>query len=138
MIVKAAFIGSMGVDFIEAGRALDLVIAEKVMGEVVGADRDPFDGVVAAYSTDWRAAGRVVERFTGAQKAIGHDGGADLLDEWQFRLQWNHHWMWDAQFDHRVDRNSVGSDITEFFAQAPTAPHAICLAALKAVGASID
>lgn len=127
----------------KAGRDLDALIAEKVMGwpknsVVWYIDDKPFRISDFSPSTQIADAWLVVEKFAGAEKSIGESGGVELLDRWQIQLQWDHNWMWDATLSHLVGTNSVSEDVTEFFAQAPAAPLAICLSALKAVGVNID
>lgn len=103
---------------LKPGRELDALIAEKVMGwkppEFIDGvslerrwknDRGEFDSL-PRYSTDIAAAWEVVEKIG---LIIGKNGP-----------------VWDAQ---------DLWDLPVYFASADTAPHAICLAALKAVGA---
>lgn len=122
----------------KAGRALDALVAENVMGWVMARRTD--DGTwadwgsapnkppkenslawmcaVPHYSTDITAAWTVIERLI-AQKLwtqftlIEHEG------------QWK---VWDYHFGPEEDKYQ------DYLAAAPTAPLAICLAALQAVG----
>lgn len=95
-------------------RELDALIAEKVMGW------DAFDvgcANIPHYSTDITAAWDVVERFAQERKL-------------HFTLSKTTIGVWRCTLDPEEDRDfSMG-----FMADAPTAPHAITLAALKAVG----
>jgi hypothetical protein len=117
-------------DFMEAGRELDQLIATKVMKHTVfsispivliglqeanenGATRD-----LAHYSTDISAAWEVVEKF---QKEAWKVTVSNLGDRSKFEND-------DYIFDRWICR--VGTNR----AKADTAPLAICLAALKAVG----
>lgn len=131
-----------------AGRDLDALVAEKVMGypafawqavpilaEHVYQDFDTaspclvcgrFDGsafCLPHYSTDIAAAWEVVERlkvepFKGRELVLEIYVSAEVPDETEVSVQW---------FD---DDQGYGP----FYLLAKTAPHAICLAALKAVG----
>ncbi len=123
----------------EAGRELDAVVAAKVMGlqvyqateddmiftlerEFVQAGDYCYDvehhmtRLVPAYSTSIEAAWQVVERMI-EQKYTYYVGGFGTEHEADF-------WMWN-------------DDVGKCVAIAPTAPHAICLAALAAVGADV-
>jgi len=123
---------------VKPGRELDALVAEKVFGAVVSWDKyaggnhphSPsintpecpscgYDGhwdhdAVPNYSTDISAAWQVVDRLTEvfADMELTVDKG-----------------MWECLFD---TREIVPE---HFLAGADTAPHAICLAALKAVEA---
>lgn len=99
----------------KAGRELDALIAEKVMGwtydEVLGWNSP--DGKLTgqpcprAYSTDIAAAWAVVVKFTGVARVEFHQA-----EGWWIEL---------------------GNGYDSASATAPTAPLAICLAALKTV-----
>lgn len=110
-----------------AGRELDALIAEKVMGLQVDAlgyvvtQRGKVEGELPFYSTDIAAAWEVVER-TGLQIEIQSPGAPCNGDEYE-----NDSDNW------RVECRLKSSDRSSF-AEATTAPLAICLAALKAVG----
>jgi hypothetical protein len=129
---------------VKAGRMLDALVAEKVMSKVIhpdlrdavcygggppmviaGPDPEAFPkselncqwGDVPRYSTDIAAAWEVVDAITCVQFAVewccdGHG--------------------WDARF---AIWNSVKEDVEVCKGWGDSAPHAICLAALKAVGA---
>jgi hypothetical protein len=101
----------------KAGRELDALVAEKVMGlpPVYGPTGIKWDGPIPAYSTDIAAAWEVVERIKGSQP------------ESTFSIEWiGTQWRVDFVYQN-YDWYNEGD-------QADTAPHAICLAALKAVG----
>ena len=101
------------------GRELDALVAEKVMGGRRMRTTDAryywnglnTNGELPAYSTDIAAAWTVVERLGDKFNFIGK-----CADGWNAVLFY--------------DGNSHGEI-------APSAPHAICLAALKAVGVEI-
>lgn len=106
---------------LKPGRELDALVAEKVMGE----DLSPLGTlhgreipyVPPHYSTDIAAAWQVMEHIT-AQKRDDF-GWFDLRfvnDRWKATF------ITGAYYEARDH------------IEAPTAPHAICLAALKAVG----
>lgn len=106
----------------KAGRELDALIAEKVMGGKIGAGfymKWPGENGwkrIANYSTDIVAAWEVVEKL----KSPFH------FDLWRapYRAK---EISWSCSFSKSIDaRDIVRGD-------AETAPHAICLAALKAV-----
>jgi hypothetical protein len=108
----------------QAGRELDALIAEKVMGYVpprpgtVGYDmKDLPRNRVPHYSTDIAAAWQVVEKLNLLSKM--KDGCLYFdpsLNKWVIS-EW-----------------SGGREFAEGSVEADTAPHAICLAALKAIG----
>jgi len=115
-----------------AGRELDALVAEKVMGWCVGSDGEEVfyddkrgwvckphckpiisQGIVAYYSTSISAAWEVVEK-------LAVSGKCSFAIE-RFR---NKPYSWQVEF-------GLGVGWTVY---ADTAPLAICLAALKAVG----
>ena len=121
-----------------AGRELDALVAEKVMGQVPCDAWRPFTALPpqwmkdkgecghaacfpaqmgpAAYSTDIAAAWEVVEKITAPGRLTG---GA-----------WRHlNGKYDAVFSEQL-----GGGVFAMSDEAPTAPLAICHAALKAVG----
>lgn len=98
-----------------AGRELDALIAEKVMGWYLDSTKEYHRkhihslghnalAPVPNFSTDIAAAWEVVEKFQGSFKVFKPFGG-----------------QWEVE-------------CTNGFSKADTAAHAICLAALKAVG----
>lgn len=113
------------------GRELDALVAEKMMGlEIANYTGETHEGirvirvnnpskVVLApkpYSTDIAAAWEVVEKM------------ASVANEWTFEFRYTNVAV-------RVtDNNLNGISVLEV---QDTAPHAICLAALKAVGVEI-
>lgn len=116
----------------EAGRALDRLVSEKVMGIPVAMTFGPDHPFIAAgtpgkvvvprYSTDIRAAWLVVEKIeqiSGCYVEIGWCNAAYGPEK--------HAWCFVAEY------GNEGRQIGEAFED--TAPHAICLASLRAVGA---
>jgi len=107
-----------------AGRELDALVAEKVFGY----ECDPFDygptcpvhGKGKNYSTDIAAAWQVVEKL---MPTIGHIYPAVDLETGELL-----HWCAVVETGD-TSRQGVTAD---------TAPRAICLAALKAVGEATD
>lgn len=99
----------------EAGRELDALIAEKVMGFPLEIIRGaPYPECPRHYSTDIAAAWEVVEKDDG----WGHD--------WRVKR-----WVSSSKpYSCTAERTADGQN---FYAEAETAPLAICLAALKAV-----
>jgi hypothetical protein len=108
-----------------AGRELDALVAEKVMGWKVRPDRYPVDATgqsqfrVPEYSTDIAAAWRVVEQM----RQVGwfvqiHDH----TTSWEVALG-RPEWVTSDLYQARVMPS----------ASSVTAPHAICLAALAAL-----
>ena len=105
----------------EAGRELDALVAEKVMGwkdvntawPSYGSPPESPDGwrEIPAFSTDIAAAWEVVEKLS----------GPNVVDD--FRLAY---WggCWRAEFQSMIFQ----------YCEAPTAPQAICLAALRVLG----
>ena len=106
------------IDKLEAGRKLDALVAEKVMGWISGnsatvtttGDVKWFE--TPAYSTSISAAWEVVEKFEDSEVFRNDDDNGPI--EWHCRLGY-----WKTGI--------LGHGI------APTAPLAICRAALKAV-----
>lgn len=130
----------MVLETLKAGPELDALIAERVMGLNVArllGQRPVYEssatckdvGViigqavfrpVKAYSTDISAAWEVVEMIT-------RDTPKDLRPSiFCLRQLGSHHPRWECTF--RWDRQAVGG----------SAAHAICLAALKALGIEVD
>ena len=96
------------------GRELDALVAEKVFGETIfkhKADWEPPE-----YSTDISAAWEVVNKLS---------GGFYFSIDGQWRSQLTGKISWRSRFKPSLDAPYISGD---------TAPHAICLAALKAVG----
>lgn len=110
-----------------AGRELDALVAEKVMGlapvewsgDCLVHGNQETGGIVPAYSTNIPAAWKVVEKLHGE-----HTFGLDWLgfegEEWRCVFNWGKDE--DRGFAHAV---------------AATAPLAICLAALQAAGVEV-
>lgn len=113
----------------DAGRALDAAVAEKVMGLSVSPayfeietghgpiywvlDADGIESdLVPAYSTSIDAAWQVIEKLADRDPMLAQRGYADGSVGWY-------------------------CDLEGIQAHARTAPHAICMAALKAVGVEI-
>jgi hypothetical protein len=117
------------------GRELDALVAEKVMGInplLFGSLVDykmPNGSIVTlpyeckSYSTDIAAAWEVVEKLTQFKFKLDQDGFSS----------WNAFFLEEQEQD---DGPAWHEDI-EYEGNADTAPHAICLAALKAVGVDI-
>lgn len=96
-------------------RALDRLVAEHVFGWT---DCDwPFD---TRFTESWEAAGQVVER----------------MRELEFGFQL-HRWNTEGM-RHPYEAEFYSDAFTEFVAEADTAPLAVCLAALKALGVSTE
>lgn len=117
------------VDAMEAGRELDVLIAERVMGKkVVDIEGESYAlppeietaYPVKAYSTDIEAAWQIVEYMKSQHDMVfalmnRHEGRGAIKD-------------WRADFYPFIsDRNRSG------YAYGETAPEAICRAALKAL-----
>lgn len=101
----------MSYDDMEAGRELDAMVVEKVMGVDItsGSHRVPF------YSTDIAAAWEVVEKLKSSSFYI----------EFYIEFYIN---RWQCHFCHETNG---GVNCRRSY--APTAPLAICRAALKAI-----
>lgn len=105
------------------GRELDALIAEKVMGWEDNMRGLMAYAIVPNYSTDIAAAWKVIEELRKDQKAL-------LISQayqgpyWEYlsKVEWN-----DSLKGYRFE-----------FATSISAPHAICLAALKAVGVNYE
>lgn len=96
------------------GRDMDALVAEKVMGyskEFSLRLTDPDKHFPTKYSTSIEAAWEVVEKL---------DLPFELNSD-------DEHTLWNARFN--LDRGN--------WSQASTAPHAICLAALKSLGVEV-
>lgn len=112
---------------LKPGRELDALIAEKVMGWKFNPGKvwirpggpAPFEDVYKTqppeYSTDISAAWEVVKKLKHLHPQISY---CDTTCQWTLRF------------------NNINKEISEFsdIDGDSTAPHAICLAALKAVG----
>lgn len=122
-----------------AGRELDALVAEKVMGwtkatlhdEVSGPEQYWCSGKVAHVLVDsWTPsafihyAWKVVEKLAkdGKHLALQAPGSTDMNECYRTFPKWT------ADFEFRLDSE----------AEADTAPLAICLAALKAVGVEVE
>jgi len=123
----------------EAGKQLDALVAEKIFGYKVFR-RDYVDGarfffedtdgaptyLYMNYSTDIAAAWEVVEKLREL------NNGSVL----EFRLTWSGKEYGIPGFVFRIWESDLPHvDLLPF--EAKTAPHAICLAALKAVGVNL-
>lgn len=112
----------------QPGRELDVLVAEKVMGDVnedgswYSADGSRFthrDGGPRPYSIDWGDAGRVVEKIKSTSPHTWHIEYDPESNQWTagfvsyFPMEWQE------------------------YSEASTAPYAICLAALRAVGVEV-
>lgn len=109
---------------IEPGRELDALVAEKVMGFRVDqykyvVDTGKITTTLPCYSENISAAWEVVEKITYPD---GRLTAAFQLSRWS---------LYTAIFCFE----KTGGGQFNFEGVAPTAPRAICLAALKAVGA---
>lgn len=108
-------------DELKPGRELDALVAEKVMGV-----KDPqmfpnFGAAVPRYSTDIASAWLVVEKMReNIKDVLTLAGPSDETPKW---------WAtFDKKWHGRASQNLFEWE------SGDTAPHAICLAALKAVG----
>ncbi len=113
------------------GRTLDALVAEKVMGFYVHRGEDGPDGYVS-YNTEYKS------RFLLDQYSTEITAAWEVLEVlrsqgWSFsvsspyKLAGGDQHAWRCTLDHKAD--------TDYEVEADSAPHAICLAALKACGA---
>lgn len=117
----------------EAGRTLDKIVHEKVMGEALIAtalhdhpwlaDGTLLNVTVPHYSTNIGAAWQLVEQLTQPGREP---------QELYFKM--THAWGDDYGTWAYFDWKGTSDGHPLYGANAPTVPHAICLAALKAVG----
>lgn len=113
------------------GRELDALVAEKVMGLKV------IDGLWVRPGTAWHPAHGQFDMNTQTHLLRY---STDIAAAWEVLEQSG---LLDLYFLYkRGDQWAIGetngvNDATTPLAEAPTAPHAICLAALKAVGDKI-
>jgi hypothetical protein len=123
---------------VNPGRELDQLIAEKVMGLRVFSQGKSHDGPVYSpdrmfgeepipqYSTDIKAAWEVVEEVT--KKLNWNCGDREkylpVIHRSRITIESNWRCGWTDSY----------LDCSEFEAESESVPHAICLAALKAVG----
>lgn len=121
---------------IEPGRELDVLVAEKVMGwrahTIWGTDYEVGSGepvrricYAPYYSTDIAAAWDVVQKMReDRRKVLVHweNGQTSAYNE-EF---------WEVEISGPLRLDAA------FRAHADTAPHAICIAALRAVGVEVD
>ena len=127
------------VDMMEAGRGLDALVAEKVMGAQVS-DNDPLrgkgqpycywpdgrQGPPPRYSTDIAAAFEIVEKLRESDHWCCLDLHSNYSYAWEFILR--------VDEDHDPEAPHGGRKVSAR-GIAETAPLAICKAALKAVAA---
>jgi hypothetical protein len=119
------------------GRELDAIIAEKVMGEpdiikvtsdYVGAE---LNWPVPQYSTSIAAAWEVVEALQKRFQRTINPATDGFLIQWHIEQNLNKDLSSDYYVRFEFESNKYESEI----ARASSLPHAICLAALKAVDA---
>lgn len=107
------------------GRELDALVAEKVLGYEI--TPGGYTGYLPSFSTDIAAAWEVVEKLRAMNSTLElYSPGALVNDEMGI-----HAVEWQATFKSWEEPWGPHGPSVE----AQTAPHAICLAALKAVGA---
>lgn len=99
----------------KAGRELDALVAEKVFGYVFA------DAFLAHYSTDIADAWQLIERHPHYVYVI-------RSNEDKYTGKWKEHMTWRCRF----------YAPEKFEIEADTAPLAICLAALKALGVEVE
>ena len=119
----------MDIDQLEPGNELDWLVAEHVMGiDLTGKRPDlPIRGIgCARYSIDIVAAWQVVEKMRLSILPAGDEGWLVTQDEAD--TYYGDVWFWGTQ---------DSEDRPDYFIR-PTAPHAICLAALKAAEANVS
>lgn len=115
------------------GRELDALVAEKVMGLTVRSEgryhvgpcfseEGHHEDIVPYYSTGIAAAWEVVEHFN-----------ETMPKTWAFSLFGSGN-DWHVEIDSNDGRFLQNGPSIQVFEHAETAPHAICLAALKSVG----
>ena len=133
----------------EAGRELDALVAEKVMGLSAPWDENtpcPYCGEIMRYCgqrswctscSEWRygpykeysedisAAWEVVEKLRKSYRVRIHEFGSG----WQASLE-----IKDGRLRYPIEISHEGDES----ANSDTAPHAFCLAALKAVGVEVE
>lgn len=124
-----------------AGRELDVLVAEKVMGQSVTWREgiwsgDSFLTGSLMYKTTWDGA-RTDELLRTPTREAFLDGLApvphystEIAAAWQVLEQYTDAFIEKASVNYRVIIEAA------FEADAPSAPHAICLAALQAVDVS--
>lgn len=119
----------------EAGRELDALVDEKIFGFSsldLPTDRPPTAteclnrgmmlALIPNYSTDIAAAWEVVEKMR--------------ANNFLFTINMSDNFRWECEFDLNDGAFLLKSD-TIGFGRSETAPHAICLAALEAVGVEV-
>lgn len=116
------------------GRELDELVANQVMGWVKDKDYKIFDGLTGDYLCKewdenhlprWSPSGDMGDAWEVVEKFLRH---LEFCCEDGFRLSTTSNGKWEALFSNTVSR---APSIVTATAQAETAPHAICLAALK-------
>jgi hypothetical protein len=105
---------------IEAGKALDYLISEEIMFSIN--DQIKWSVKNIPYSTDMAAAWTVLEKIRTTLDPLGR--------EWRQTVSRSGS-KWRCEFE--LSDDNAGDDTTYYWAEAETAPLAICLAALKAV-----
>lgn len=110
----------------EAGRELDALVAERVMGITKPEHFVPKNIWLPHYSTSIEHAWAVVEKIADKNILVGR-----YYDKWVCSNVCSD--VWGCYFDEPKRYEQMNDH--NFFEQADTAPHAICLAALKAIEA---
>jgi hypothetical protein len=115
---------------VKAGRKLDELIAEKVMGwKPASAEQQMLEGWPKKYSTDIAAAWKVLDKAFDVIPGMrsGFPAVIHWSDGWRVTMLNGDAEPMDLAFGGKL-----------LLAIAPTAPHSICLAALRAVGVDVD
>lgn len=115
----------------KTGRELDALVAEKVMGWK------------RLYRVDWHGMDWMWDKKQGAlypeiqttpQYSTSIEAAWEVVGKFTFFYLWRDGKLLDGQWECKLTEK----DEREFYVVAPTAPHAICLAALRAVGVDVD
>ena len=119
----------------EAGKGFDAIIARQVMGWTKATLHDDVTGPEAYWCMGGKAMAPV-DSFTpstdiaSAWKVVEHLLCHGWDEKHFFQLHYDNVDLWDASFYKEPSGDGGGPDV---WGTAPTAPLAICLAALKAV-----
>jgi hypothetical protein len=124
-----------GRDHLPAGRDLDELIAEKVMGWIPG----PCTGHTIELPGGWGCDECTAEGqwgFQGHHTKLPRQYSTDIAAAWEVVEKLQKEWIviingYQDKWD--VEVNMSGKYVSEVYESALTAPHAICLAALEAV-----
>ena len=117
------------------GRELDALVAEKVMGWWWGDDESPagagwYEHDDPKRARDWSPSQNIADAWEVVEKLVADGFSPDLL-----HMPHQPESSWTCHIDNSLGDTKTYIGIPVAACSGKTVPHAICLAALKAVGA---